>query len=154
MPVLFPSLAREWGDAVVRFSRRLGVRNPRAEEVWSAYRSLTQPENRQAFVTTMRGVIDPGGQSVSAMDRLYLAAPMPTLIVWGERDSIIPVAHAHKVHEAMANSQLRTMPGVGHFPHAEEPARFVEILEAFLHSTDPSPLTPEQMRALLRHRPH
>ena len=154
MPVLFPSLAREWGDSVVRFCRRLGVRNPRAEEVWSAYRSLTQPENRQAFVTTMRGVIDPGGQSVSAMDRLYLAAHMPTLIVWGEKDSIIPVAHAHKVHEAIPNSQLRIMPGVGHFPHAEEPARFVEILEDFLHSTDPSHLTPEQMRALLRHGPH
>ena len=153
MPVLFPSLAREWGDSVVRFCRSLGIRNPRAEEVWSAYRSLTHPENRQAFVTTMRGVIDPGGQSVSAVDRLYLAAHMPTLIVWGERDSIIPVVHAYKVHEAIPNSQLRIMPGVGHFPHAEEPARFVEILEEFLRGTEPSHLTPEQMRALLRRGP-
>ncbi len=154
MPVLFPSLAREWGDSVVRFCHSLGLRNPRAEEVWSAYRSLTHPENRQAFVTTMRGVIDPGGQSVSAVDRLYLAAHMPTLIVWGEKDSIIPVVHAYKVHEAIPNSQLRIMPGVGHFPHAEEPARFVEILEEFLRGTEPSHVTPEQMRALLRRGPH
>ncbi len=90
MPVLFPSFARSWGDALTRISRSLGFRNARAEEVWNAYRSLTNPENRKAFVTTMRGVIDPGGQTVSAMDRLYLAAHMPTLIVWGDKDTIIP----------------------------------------------------------------
>ena len=97
---------------------------PRRSGTW--YRSLTNPENRKAFVTTMRSVIDPGGQSVSAMDRLYLAAHMPTLIVWGDRDTIIPVVHAYKVHEAIPNSRLSIMEGVGHFPHAEEPARFVE----------------------------
>ncbi len=154
MPALFPSFARQWGDSVARFCRGLGLRNPRADEVWNAYKSLTIPENRKAFVTTMRGVIDPGGQSVSALDRLYLAAHVPTLIVWGERDSIIPVVHAYRVHEALPNSRLRIMPGVGHFPQAEEPARFVEILEEFLHSSEPSHLTPEQMRALLRHGPH
>ena len=65
----------------------------------------------------------------------------------GDEDSIIPVVHAHKVHEAIPNSQLRIMEGVGHFPHAEEPARFVEILEEFLHGTEPSHVTAEQMRA-------
>jgi len=153
MPVLFPSFARGWGDALTRISRSLGFRNARAEEIWNAYRSLTNPENRKAFVTTMRGVIDPGGQTVSAMDRLYLAAHMPTLIVWGDKDTIIPVVHAYKVHEAIPNSRLRIMEGVGHFPHAEEPARFVEILEEFLHDTEPSHFTPEQRRALLRQGP-
>jgi pimeloyl-ACP methyl ester carboxylesterase len=153
MPVLFPSFARGWGDAVSRFSRGLGFRNARAEEVWNAYRSLTNPESRNAFVTTMRGVIDPGGQTVSALDRLYLAAHMPTLIVWGDKDTIIPVAHAHKVHEAIPGSRLRIMPGAGHFPHAEDPVRFVEILEEFLHDTEPSRITPDQMRALLRRGP-
>ena len=154
MPVLFPSLAREWGDSVVRFCRSLGLRNPRAEEVWSAYRSLTHPENRQAFVTTMRGVIDPGGQSVSAVDRLYLAAHMPTLIVWGKRTASFPWSTPTRCTRPSRTAELRIMPGVGHFPHAEEPARFVEILEEFLHGTEPSHVTPEQMRALLRQGPH
>ncbi len=153
MPVLFPSFARTWGDSVVRFSRDLGIRNPRAEEVWNAYRSLTNPENRKAFVHTMRAVIDPGGQSVSAIDRLYLAAHMPTLVVWGDKDSIIPVVHAYKVHEAIPNSELKIMEGVGHFPHSEEPVRFVEILEDFLRTTDPSHLTSDQRRALLQKGP-
>jgi pimeloyl-ACP methyl ester carboxylesterase len=152
MPALFPAFARDWGDSVTRFIRGLGIRSPRAEEIWNSYRSLTSPENRRAFVSTMRGVIDPGGQSVSAMDRLYLAAHTPTLIVWGDRDSIIPVVHAHKVHEAMPNSQLEIMEGVGHFPHAEDTVGFVALVKSFLDTTEPSLVTKAQMRELLKGR--
>ena len=74
--------------------------------MWNAYASLAETENRQAFARTIRSVIDPGGQTVSAMDRLYLAASMPTLIIWGEKDDIIPVSHAHAAHLAIPGSQL------------------------------------------------
>jgi len=87
---------------------------------------------------------------VSAMDRLYLAAHMPTLIVWGDSDRIIPVVHAYQAHEAMANSRLEVMKGVGHFPHVEDPDRFVEILTDFMRTTEPSAATTEQLRELLR----
>ncbi|MGH9920403.1 MAG: alpha/beta fold hydrolase, partial [Nitrososphaerales archaeon] len=150
MPVLFPAFARDWGDAVVRFLRGLGIRNAGAEEMWRSYKSLTEAENRQAFVRTMRAVIDPGGQSVSAMDRLYLAAHMPTLIVWGAQDRIIPLVHAYRAHAAIPNSRLAVMEGVGHFPHAEEPVRFAEILADFVRTSEPSRLTPEEVHDLLR----
>jgi pimeloyl-ACP methyl ester carboxylesterase len=150
MPILFPGFVRDWGDPVVRFLGDRGIRSARAIEMWRAYRSLTQRENRQAFVRTMRAVIDPGGQSVNAMSRLYLAAHMPTLIVWGEQDRIIPVAHAHQAHEAIPNSRLEIMAGVGHFPHAEEPARFAEILRDFLETSEPGSVTLEERRELLR----
>ena len=154
MPVLFPSFARGWGDPVVRFLGNRGIRNARAVEMWRAYRSLTEHENRQAFVRTMRAVIDPGGQSVSATSRLYLAAHTPTLIVWGEQDRIIPVAHAYQAHEAIPNSRLEIMAGVGHFPQAEEPILFVEILRDFLRTTEPASFTPEERRELLRGARH
>jgi pimeloyl-ACP methyl ester carboxylesterase len=153
MPVLFPGFTRGWGDAVVRLLGDRGIRNARATEIWRAYRSLTEHENRRAFVRTMRAVIDPGGQSVSAMSRLYLAAHMPTLIVWGEQDRIIPVTHAYQAHEAILNSRLEIMKGVGHFPHVEEPVQFVEILRDFLRTTDPSSFTHEERRELLRGAP-
>lgn len=150
MPAVFPSFVRDWGDAVSGFLQGQGIRQPRTAEMWRSYRSLTEPETRRAFVRTVRAVIDPGGQSVSAMDRLYLAAHMPTLIVWGDRDRIIPLAHAHQAHEAIPNSRLEVMEGVGHFPHAEDPARFVAILLDFMRTTEPSAATPEQLRQLLR----
>lgn len=150
MPVLFPSFARGWGDAVSRFLGRRGVQHVRAAEMWRAFRSLTEAENRQAFVRTMRAVIDPGGQSVSARDRLYLAAHMPTLIVWGDQDKIIPLVHGRQAHEALPNSRLEVLEGVGHFPHVEDPVRFAEVLEDFIRTTQPSATTPEQLRELLR----
>jgi len=153
MPVLFPEIVRDWGDPVVKFLGDRGLRNARALEMWRAYRSLTQQENRRAFVRTMRAVIDPGGQSVSAMSRLYLAAHMPTLIVWGEQDRIIPVSHAYQAHEAIPGSRLEVMPGVGHFPHVEEPVHFVEILRDFLETTEPGSFTLEERRELLRGAP-
>jgi pimeloyl-ACP methyl ester carboxylesterase len=153
MPVLFPSFVRGWGDAVARFAFERGFRNPSAMEIWRSYRSLTDAEGRMAFVRTMRSVIDPSGQTVSARDRLYLAEQMPTLIVWGEDDRIIPLSHAYQALEAMPQSRLEVLPGVGHFPHAEEPAAFVGLLRDFLATTEPFTATDEDQREWLRRGP-
>lgn len=132
MPVLFPSFVRDAGDAVWRRLAGFGIKAPHFEEEWRAYASLTDPETRQAFVKTLRAVVDIGGQSVSAHDRLYLADLLPTLIVWGDQDRIIPVSHAHATHEAIPGSELVLFQHCGHFPHVEEPQRFVEVLNDFL----------------------
>ncbi len=153
LPALFPSFARGWGDAVVRFGHRLGFRNAPAVEIWRSYRSLTDADSRRAFLRTMRSVIEPGGQSVNAMDRLYLAEQTPTLIMWGGKDRIIPLSHAFQALEAMPNSRLEVLPGAGHFPQAEEPARFVEVLRDFLCTTEPREFAPKEMRERLRRGP-
>jgi pimeloyl-ACP methyl ester carboxylesterase len=149
MPVLFPSFVRDVGNAVSRGLGRLGVRWPHVEQEWRAYASLAEPENRPAFVRTLRAVVEPGGQSVSAHDRLYLASQMPTLIVWGERDRIIPVAHAHAAHEALPGSRLVVFESSGHFPHSEEPEAFAVALIDFIDTSEPLELDEPQWRALL-----
>src|SRR4051794_15720283 len=68
--------------------------------------SLTTGEAQRAFLHTARSIIDMSGQRVSARDRLYLAADMPTLIVWGDRDPMIPVSHAYDTHAAIPGSRL------------------------------------------------
>ncbi len=150
MPVLFPAFARHWGDPIVRLAERIGIRNVPAMEIWRSYRSLTDSESRQAFIRTMRSVIEPGGQSVSAIDRLYLTERMPTLIVWGENDRIIPLFHAKQALSAAPHSRLEVMPGVGHFPQSEDPAGFVKILKDFLRTSEPSTFTPEEQRIRLQ----
>jgi pimeloyl-ACP methyl ester carboxylesterase len=149
LPILFPSFVRDLGNGMVQFLHNTGFRHPRAVEMWRAYASLSESENQQAFVRTLRGVIDPGGQSVSAMDRLYLAARIPTLIVWGDRDNIIPVRHGYEAHDAIPGSRLEILEGVGHFPHVEEPLRFAEILSEFMDTTEPSNFTLEERRELM-----
>jgi pimeloyl-ACP methyl ester carboxylesterase len=146
LPVVFPSFVRGWGDRAIRFAERVGLRSVPVVEVWRSYRSLTESEYRRAFVRTMRSVIDPGGQTVSAMDRLYLAERIPTLIVWGALDRIIPVSHAYEALKAAPHSRLEVMPGIGHFPQSEDPVAFVEILKDFVETTEPGTDTPEDQR--------
>ena len=149
MPVLFPSFVRDAGNAVSRRLGRLGVRWPHIEQEWRAYASLADPGNRPSFVRTLRAVVEPGGQSVSAHDRLYLASMLPTLIIWGQRDRIIPVAHAHAAHEALPGSRLVVFESSGHFPHTEEPEAFVEALTDFIDTSEALELDEPQWRALL-----
>ena len=149
MPVLFPSFVRDAGNALSRRLRTLGLRAPRLEEEWRTYVSLTEPGNRHSFVCTLRSVVDPGGQAVSAKDRLYLASHVPTLILWGRHDRMIPVDHAFSAHEEIPGSRLVIFEDSGHFPHAEEPQHFVEVVTDFVDSTEPTHLDEAGWRALL-----
>jgi pimeloyl-ACP methyl ester carboxylesterase len=149
LPILFPRFVRDRGNDLIKFLHRAGLRHARAVEGWRAYVSLTESENRMAFVRTLRSVVDPAGQSVSAMDRLYLAARMPTLIIWGDRDNIIPVSHAYTAHDAIPESRLEIIEGAGHFPHVEEPLQFVELLSEFMDATQPGSITAEERRKLI-----
>jgi len=93
------------------------------------------------------------GQRVDASDRLYLAVGMPTLLLWGERDAIIPVGHGQRATEQMPGSRLVTFPDSGHFPQIEDPHRFAATVREFLDETEASCLTAEAWNQLLRDAP-
>ncbi len=113
------------------------------------FSSLDNAGSRQAFLHTIRAVVDVNGQRVSAHDRLELAARIPTLIVWGERDSIIPVAHGEAAHAAMPGSRLEVFPGAGHMPHDADPDRFARVLTDFCRATEAARLTADHWQPLL-----
>lgn len=152
-PLLFQPFVRDAGNAIGRQIGRFGVRAPSFEEEWKAFGTLTDPETRVAFQRTLRSVIDMNGQSVSAHDRLYLAELVPTLIVWGDRDHIIPVSHAHAAHEAIPDSELVIFEGCGHFPHVQEPLRFIDVLCDFLERRPPARLDTADWQQRLANAP-
>ncbi len=94
-------------------------------------------------------MIDIKGQAVSAHDRLYLTARLPTLIVWGRRDPIIPVEHAFAAARAIPPSRVVIFERSGHFPHADEPELFADTLAEFVATTSPLHLDEQQWRAAL-----
>jgi pimeloyl-ACP methyl ester carboxylesterase len=112
--------------------------------------SLGDSEAQVAFTRTLRSVVDWRGQVVTLLDRCYLTEAVPTLIVWGDRDGVIPVAHAHRAHEAMPGSRLEVFPGAGHFPHHADHDRFVDVLREFVVTTAPTTHDPHRFRDLLR----
>jgi pimeloyl-ACP methyl ester carboxylesterase len=102
-----------------------------------ALRPLSGAAARQAFLHTLRSVIDVRGQHVSAIDRLYLLGELPTLIVWGGRDNTIPMAHGLAAHELIPNSRFVTLPKAAHFPNLEDPQGLADALLDWLDNTEP-----------------
>ncbi|HEX6391471.1 MAG TPA: alpha/beta fold hydrolase [Solirubrobacteraceae bacterium] len=117
-----------------------------------ALRPLETPGAREAFVQTLRAVIDRHGQRVNANDRLYLLAGIPTLIVWGGRDGTIPIEHGIEAHAAIPGSSFVTLPRAAHFPHLEDPEGLAAALHDFLASTAPAQLDEDAWQELLRGR--
>ncbi len=150
LPVLASTGLLEVGRRVGAGLSAIGLRPATdVEEIARGHASLHDPDARGAFLHTLRSIVDPGGQRVDARDRLYLAEAVPSLLVWGERDPIIPAAHAHAAHAAMPGSRLELFAASGHFPHIDDSVRFVETLRDFLSSTAPARLDPETLRSSL-----
>ncbi len=141
------------GPAIGRALSAVGLRpNADVAEVLRGYGSLTDPIRRAAFLGTVRAVIGTGGQRVDATDRLYLAEAVPTMIVWGASDRIIPASHGEDAHKHIPGSRLEIFDGVGHLPQVEAPLRFVLTLEEFLAETEPANLERAAWNALLQAR--
>lgn len=112
---------------------RLGIRaGTDLPEAWRALGEL-DAEGRRAFLATVRSVIDPGGQTVTAWHHLPMAASVPTLLVWGAKDRIIPSWHAVTAAQAgFPGCRVEIFDRAGHFPHLAEPERFAALLAEFV----------------------
>lgn len=136
LPVIAPKLVLGAGNRVRSWLSSVGLSSPLVEQFWGTYSSLSDPPTRAAFLRTLRSVVDYRGQSVSALSRLRLRAEVPTLVVWGESDRIIPVEHGYGVRAARPESRLEVLTGLGHFPHVEAPAEFVSAIEEFIGGSE------------------
>lgn len=90
------------------------------------------------------------GQVVTMLDRCYLTQSVPVQLIWGSKDSVIPVSHAEMAHAAMPGSQMEIFQGSGHFPFHDDPDRFVEDVQKFIESTKPAVHNQDYLRSLLR----
>jgi pimeloyl-ACP methyl ester carboxylesterase len=151
LPLLVNERVLGAGRLVGRLLGRVGLRvHTDLEEVLRGHASLSDGEARAAFIHTLRTIVDPWGQRVDASDRLYLAQAIPFLILWGERDPIIPVEHARAAHRLVPGSRLELFPNAGHFPHLDDPLRFVGLLTEFMETTEPADVHADRWGELLR----
>jgi pimeloyl-ACP methyl ester carboxylesterase len=150
LPLLASQPLVNAGSKVGGWIQRVGLRvGADIGAMAAGFASLQDIEARRAFVHTARSVIEIGGQRVSATDKLYLAEAVPTLILWGDRDSIIPARHGIRAHEQMPGSRLKVFGGAGHFPHHDDPAGFSAALTDFIDTTNASEPDEDRLRRLV-----
>jgi pimeloyl-ACP methyl ester carboxylesterase len=135
MPIIAPKPVLTAGNKLRSWFEAAGLSSPRGAEVWSAYASFSDAETRQAFLRTLRSVVDYRGQAVSALNRLHMAAELPAMTIWGDQDRIIPVDHAYAAQAARPESRVEVLEGVGHFPHVERPSEVVDLIDDFITTT-------------------
>ncbi|MDQ1744614.1 MAG: hypothetical protein QOE23_2953 [Pseudonocardiales bacterium] len=135
--LVLPVIASRWlhqrTASVAGALGRLGIRpSTDLTEAWRALGELNA-EGRRAFLATVRSVIDPGGQTVTAWRHLPMAATVPTMLVWGAKDRIIPSWHAvNAARTGFPGSRVEIFEQAGHFPHLAEPERFAALLADFI----------------------
>jgi len=153
LPLLVAEPLRRTVETIAGVFGKLGLRaGDDLEEIAGGFASLGDMDAREAFVHTARSIINVEGQRVDATDRLYLAEEVPTLLIWGENDPIIPAKHGRAAHRAIPGSRLELFPETGHFPYKSDPIRFVEALTEFIEATEPADLDTDQIRARVLER--
>jgi pimeloyl-ACP methyl ester carboxylesterase len=151
LPPLHWPISRFFGSLGLEFLRRIGHDLGRdATELLRVFDGLPDGSARGAFTRTLRSVVDWRGQVVTMMDRSYLVAGVPMLLVWGTHDAVIPVEHAVRAHAAMPGSRLELFDEAGHFPHHVDPERFLTLLRTFIDDTPPAQYEHERWREALR----
>lgn len=133
LPVIASSWVRGRAEAVGRALGKVGWKpGPDVTEAWRGFTSLADADSRRAFLATTRSVIDPGGQTVTAHDHLPMTVEVPTLVVWGTRDRMIPTWHATEAQRLIPGSRVELFEGAGHYPQLDEPDRFAKLLSEFM----------------------
>jgi pimeloyl-ACP methyl ester carboxylesterase len=120
------------------------------EELVAIFDALPDTAARRAILRTLRSGVDWRGQVITMLDRAYLAEGLPTLLIWGRHDAVIPLSHGRLAHETMPGSEFEIFDDAGHFPHHSDPVRFAEIVTDFVGRTTPAPFDPEEWGRRLR----
>lgn len=143
MPATTPSLAfrilaHPWGRAVLaRIDNRPLIRQALRAQVgdptlitddlvdrWALYQRY--PGHRPILMS-----IAPGAQAPVTAERLA-GLQLPTLVLHGEIDPILPLEHSRRFAAAIAGAELIVYPGIGHLPQREIPARSAADVAAFV----------------------
>ena len=114
------------------------VSNPEAPEFAKIYGGEMTPEQFELFEDarseTARLGWEPFMYNPSLGYLLEGVTQLPTLLIWGEEDAVVPRGCIDAYQKAIPSAQVVVIPGVGHRPEVEDPEIFVQAVKAFLAS--------------------
>ncbi|MDX6382394.1 MAG: hypothetical protein QOI57_3418 [Rubrobacteraceae bacterium] len=124
---------RSFGRALLLFARPWQIP---LKWLKDQYKLAQLPNFTEATLASLRTAVDTMGQREVLLDQLP-QLQMPTLIVWGIEDKLLPYWQAKDAAARLQNSSLKLIPSCGHLPHVEQPNRFISILGDFLSEREP-----------------
>jgi pimeloyl-ACP methyl ester carboxylesterase len=116
----------------VRTVLRLAYHNDTliTDDAVAAYASpLGMPGGRYALRATADQIVP---ADIDALITQYSSINVPTLLIWGRHDKIVPLAAGERLHRAIPGSSLLVIDDAGHIPHEETPERVRPVLREFL----------------------
>ncbi|MFZ2177002.1 MAG: alpha/beta fold hydrolase [Rhodococcus sp. (in: high G+C Gram-positive bacteria)] len=144
--LVLPVLASDWlrrnTESILKQLGRFGfpVQPSRsAAETWRSLATVSDKSARAAFLASTRAVVGLRGQTVSANQHFSKFESLPSLLVWGGSDKMIPASHAENLRRVVPHSRVEIFPRAGHFPQLDEPELFFRVLDEFLGSASESP---------------
>jgi pimeloyl-ACP methyl ester carboxylesterase len=93
------------------------------------------PGSSKAYLRTLRSVVNFFGLKQALVKRMLQNKDLftvPTLVIWGENDNVLPVEHAHKAAEILPNATLHIFDQCGHMPQIECAEEFNDLSINFL----------------------
>lgn len=105
------------------------LRDEAFEFTWQVY---NQPEIIPSGGHAFNTWVTPLGVTIDLRDRLR-ELEMPVLLVWGERDRIVPYAEALRARRHIAHGRLVAFTHAGHSPFAERPDDFARVINVWLN---------------------
>ncbi len=136
LPVAGPLLESSWFGAITSFFTRFTlpplIRDD-VEELARLARMNDAPRTGLAFRRTVLGCIGIRGQRLQIWQHIQSIASLPRLaLFWGDRDSVLPVRHAHDTVQRLANVTVTIYPSCGHFVHLEAAERLAQDVADFI----------------------
>lgn len=99
------------------------------EQVEAYVSALLQPGGKYALRETAKQVVP---KDIAALSARYPNITVPTLIIWGRHDRVVPLANGERLHRAILGSELVVIETAGHIPHEEAPDALRRRLADFL----------------------
>jgi pimeloyl-ACP methyl ester carboxylesterase len=142
----FPHFVERYGQPFMAFGTRraLGAWRDAAEQRDVEALSAMNAERgtARAFSRTVRDVIGFGGQTRHFLHRAHEVKVLPPIaVLWGERDTLIPIAHGKTFVEHVDGAQFTSFPDCGHYLHQDRPVAFADAVRAFLDAPHATPVT-------------
>jgi pimeloyl-ACP methyl ester carboxylesterase len=143
-----PSIVEHFGQPFMALGTRLAMRGAQGsvseQDIAELSAFNSRPGSARAFARTVRDVIDWRGQRRTFFQRAHHFTKLPpVLVLWGDRDMLIPIAQGQEFARLVQSSVFRRFEGCGHYLHNEKPEEFAAAVREFI---DAIAMPPAQFR--------